>query len=131
MLAVDADVVVRFLVADDPEQHKRAVALFRRHDIWLSKTVLLETEWVLRSAFGFEPAEIEQALRKLMALPRVRCEDSSASSSALDGVAAGLNFADALHLRSSLGADEGFATFDTRFAKLARKLWPAAKLVAP
>lgn len=131
MLAVDTNVVVRFLVADDPGQHKRAVALFSSHDIWLPKTILLETEWVLRSAFGFEPAEIEQALRKLIALPRVRCEDPGAASSALDGLAAGLDFADALHLRSSLGAEEGFATFDTRFAKRVRKLWPRIKLVAP
>ncbi|MFT3721166.1 type II toxin-antitoxin system VapC family toxin [Pseudorhodoferax sp.] len=131
MLAVDTSVVVRFLIADDPVQHKRAVALFSSHDIWLPKTVLLETEWVLRSAFGFEPAEIEQALRKLIALPRVRCEDLGASSLALDGLAAGLDFGDALHQRSSPGADEGFATFDTRFAKRARKLWPTVKVVVP
>jgi hypothetical protein len=42
MLAVDTDVVIRFLVNDDAAQHKRAVALFERHAIWLAKTVLLD-----------------------------------------------------------------------------------------
>ena len=41
MLAVDTNVVTRFLTGDDAAQHKRAVALFERHTIWLAKTVLL------------------------------------------------------------------------------------------
>lgn len=131
MLAVDTNVVVRFLVGDDPAQHKRAVALFHEHVIWLPKTVVLECEWVLRSAFAFEPAEIEQALRKLLALPHVRCEDSVAVSTALDALATGMDFADALHLTSSRGADKGFASFDARFVKRVRKLWPAATVLVP
>ena len=63
MLAVDTNVVVRFLVDnDDAAQHKRAVALFQTHSIWFCKTVLLESEWVLRSAFGFAEKDIASAL---------------------------------------------------------------------
>jgi len=131
MLAVDTNVIVRFLVDDDPNQHRRAVALFRKHAVWLPKTVLLECEWVLRSAFGFEPAEIAQALHALTALPRVRCEDAAAVTAALDAMAEGMDFADALHLASSLGADEGFASFDMRFVRRARKHWPTAIVLTP
>jgi predicted nucleic-acid-binding protein len=124
MLAVDTNVVVRFLTDDDAAQHKRAVALFRVHAIWLPKTVLLESEWVLRSAFGFAAADIARAFQGLIRLPGVRCEDHPAVLAALEALAAGMDFADALHLAASREADEGFASFDTRFVKRARKYWP-------
>lgn len=131
MLAVDTNVVVRFLADDDPVQHKRAVALFRAHTIWLAKTVMLESEWVLRSAFGFAPDPIAQALRGLINLPNVRCEDAAAVTSAIEALAAGLDFADALHLASGREADEGFASFDARFIKRARKHWPGVAARTP
>jgi predicted nucleic-acid-binding protein len=49
MLAVDTNVVVRYLTADDPEQFARAVAVVEGAETFVSLTVLLETEWVLRS----------------------------------------------------------------------------------
>ena len=131
MLAVDTDVVVRFLADDDPAQHKRAVALFRAHTVWLAKTVVLETEWVLRSAFGFAADGIARALSGLIRLPQVRCEDARAVTSAIEALVAGLDFADALHLASSGGADEGFASFDARFVKRARKHWPDLAVRTP
>ena len=131
MLAVDTNVVVRFLADDDPAQHRRAVALFRAHTVWLSKTVLLESEWVLRSAFGFAANDIAQALQSLVRLPNVRCEDGAAVQSAIEALAAGMDFADALHWASGRAADEGFASFDLRFIKRVRKHWPAAMVRTP
>lgn len=131
MLAVDTDVVVRFLADDDAARHRGAVALFRAHTIWLSKTVLLETEWVLRSAFGFGAADIAQALRALIHLPGVRCEDPHATRSAVDALSAGIDFADALHLAAGRPADEGFASFGARFVKRARKRWPDIAIRTP
>jgi predicted nucleic-acid-binding protein len=131
MLAVDTNVVVRFLVDDDPPQHKRAVALFRAHTIWLPKTVLLETEWVLRSAFGLAAQDIARALQGLTRLPGVRCEDPRAIQWAIEALSAGMDFADALHLSASQQADEGFASFDARFVKRARKHWPGMAIDVP
>ena len=131
MLAVDTNVVVRFLADDDPAQHKRAVALFRTHTIWLSKTVLLETEWVLRSAFELAANDIARALQGLIRLPGVRCEDPRAIQSAIEAMFAGMDFADALHLAASQQADEGFASFDARFIKRARKHWPGIPVRTP
>jgi predicted nucleic-acid-binding protein len=131
MLAVDTNVVVRFLANDDAVQHKRAVALFRAHVIWLSKTVLLESEWVLKSAFGFAAADIAQAFLGLIRLPSVRCEDVASVLSAIEALSAGMDFADALHLAASREADEGFASFDARFVKRARKHWPEIAIRMP
>ena len=48
MLAVDTNVVVRFLTGDEPAQAERARSIFEREAVLLLKTVMLETEWVLR-----------------------------------------------------------------------------------
>jgi predicted nucleic-acid-binding protein len=62
MIAVDTNVLVRFLVRDDAEQASRADSLIRSEEIWISKTVLLETEWVLRSLYAFRPDSVARAL---------------------------------------------------------------------
>jgi len=48
MLAVDTNLLVRIVANDDPEQVRRATSLFETERIFVPKTVLLETEWVLR-----------------------------------------------------------------------------------
>lgn len=58
MLAVDTNIVVRLLVADDPVQSQIAAGLFRQHPIFIALTVLLETEWVLRSSYRFSAKAI-------------------------------------------------------------------------
>ena len=50
MLAVDTNVVLRILLNDDTTQADIARRLVASHDIWVPLTVLLEAEWVLRSA---------------------------------------------------------------------------------
>lgn len=44
MIAVDTNVIVRIVTHDDPDQARRAVALFERERIFITKTVLLEVE---------------------------------------------------------------------------------------
>ncbi|MDO4681575.1 MAG: type II toxin-antitoxin system VapC family toxin [Lautropia sp.] len=133
MLAVDTNVVVRFLVNDDARQHERAVALFRAHEVWLSKTVLLESEWVLRSAFGFEAKEIAQAFEHLLRLPSVSCENRHVLSAAIDALRHGMDFADALHLQAARHADcdEGFSTFDRKFIARVTRRWPDVRVSQP
>jgi predicted nucleic-acid-binding protein len=71
VIAVDTNVVVRFLVNDDREQARRARALVDGKDVFVATTVLLETEWVLRSAYEFPRRELIDALRAFLDLPRV------------------------------------------------------------
>jgi predicted nucleic-acid-binding protein len=44
MIAVDTNLLVRILTNDDPNQARRAVKILKSDDIFISKTVLLETE---------------------------------------------------------------------------------------
>jgi predicted nucleic-acid-binding protein len=120
MLAVDTNVIVRFLTNDDPQQSPRARRLVGENDVWISMTVLLETEWVLRSTYRYTPTQIVESLRDFAGLPRVSLENPALVARALDWCVKGMDFADALHLGA---ADHcaGFVTFDTRFAKAAKK----------
>lgn len=118
MIAVDTNVIVRLLTGDDAKQAKRAHALFAQKTIYLPKTVMLETEWVLRRLYGFSAHEVADALSSLIALPNAHCEDVGAVVEALGWAQKGFDFADALHLASSKVANK-FATFDAKLTKLA------------
>jgi predicted nucleic-acid-binding protein len=120
MVAVDTNVLVRFLVRDDARQAARAASLIRADEIWISKTVLLETEWVLRSLYGFSPNSLAPALRALAGLQTVSLEDELAVAKALDWFEDGLDFADALHLASAGNARQ-FITFDRKLANQAKR----------
>jgi predicted nucleic-acid-binding protein len=130
MIAVDANVVVRFLAEDDKAQTDRAEAVLRRGAVLVPKTVLLEAEWVLRAAYGIASGGIAAAFRRLLGLPGVTAEDPSAVARALAWYEHGLDFADALHLASSAGAGR-FATFDRSFARRARTLDDAPTVFEP
>ncbi len=121
MLVVDTNIVVRYLARDHAPQTARADKLLHNEQILLLKTVFLETEWVLRYRYGFDRQAIAISLRALAGLPAVHVEDAPAVAQALDWFAAGMEFADALHLASSGGADR-FATFDRALATSARQL---------
>lgn len=127
MQAVDTNILIRFLTEDDAEQAARATSLLRRKEIWIAKTVLLETVWVLRSLYAFDQPRIMEALRALAGLDHVSLEDSADIARAFELADAGVDFADALHL-VSMGAADTFITFDKKFATKARKLVPVTIL---
>jgi predicted nucleic acid-binding protein len=110
---------VRLLVADDPSQTKRARALAASDRLHVSVTVLLETEWVLRSLYEVSTDDVVAAFRTL--LTTVDVEDRRGVERALDLAAAGLDLADALHVARASHATQ-FATFDAKLAKRATKL---------
>ena len=72
---------------------------------------MLETEWVLRHAYGIDKKGILKAFQRLMGLSNVKMEDHQTMSAAVSWYGKEFDFADALHLASSRDAEE-FATFD-------------------
>ncbi len=123
MVAIDTNILVRLLVRDDPIQAKRAAALFEKHEIFICKTVALETEWVLRFSYALSTPVIVNALKNVLGLPQVTLEDMPTVAEALGLCEAGMDFADALHLCSNREA-QSFATFDKRMKQRANKAAP-------
>ena len=120
MIAIDTHVLVRLLVGDDARQARRARKLLESNDVVVATTVLLEAEWVLRSAYGFDRAQIAGAFRRFLGLPQVAPDSPAAVAQALDAYDAGLDFADALHLAATPEVD-AFFTFDRRLARVAKE----------
>jgi predicted nucleic-acid-binding protein len=121
MTGLDTNILVRFLTRDDKPQFAKAVALVRREPAFIPDTVWLETEWVLRYAYGFDRIAVSKAFRDLLGLPGIHVEDPNRIVLALEWHAAGLDFADALHLAASQETD-AFATFDKAFVRSAAGL---------
>jgi predicted nucleic-acid-binding protein len=121
VVAVDTNVLLRLLTGDEPTQTTRARAIFERETVLLAKTVILETEWVLRRLYRFGSARIADAFLALIALPDLVCEDMGAMADAIQWMRGGMDFADALHLASSRSAGR-FATFDDKLARRAAKI---------
>ena len=121
MVAVDTNIVVRLLTFDDRDQAQRAERLFAANGIFLPLTVLLETEWVLRRLYGVERERVTAALRDLIALENLHVEGEQVARLALDWTDQGVDFADALHLASSLEVGR-FATFDVKLTRRAKRL---------
>ncbi|HEX2592108.1 MAG TPA: type II toxin-antitoxin system VapC family toxin [Rhizomicrobium sp.] len=120
MLAVDTNIVVRYLVSDHPDQFAKATAVIEQNDVYISRTVMLETEWVLRSLYGYDRARLVEALLSVAGLPRVLVEDSVGTLNALNRLKRGFDFADAMHLAGAQNCD-AFITFDAGLAKIATR----------
>lgn len=121
MIAVVANVIVRLLTRDDETQYQASLKLFSRQDIFIPDTVVLETDWVLRYAYDFEPAAISTALRKLFGLPNVTLKSSRNMAQIIAWYESGLDFADAFHWSQSEQIPK-FKTFDEKFIKRAKTL---------
>ncbi len=125
MRALDTNVLARFFI-DDPDdkeaakQRPAAIAALSERS-FVSVTVLMELEWVMRGFYELPPKAISRVLRALAGIEHVTIEYRDAVQAALDAFDDGLDFADALHIARSSRAS-GFATFDQRLAKRAKGL---------
>lgn len=123
MRAIDTNILVRFATDDDPVQSAKARTCLGSGPIFLALTMLQETEWVLRSAYAFQRADIVRFFRALGGLAGVTVEDPARLVMAIDWFERGMDFADALHITGAAGCSE-FVTFDKRLIKLADSLSP-------
>jgi predicted nucleic-acid-binding protein len=134
MRALDTNVLARFFLLDPDDvqaaKQRPAAAAAMAGRAFVSNTVLLEFEWVMRGFYDMPKTAIARVLRALLSIEHISFEDRSAHLLALHGFEQGLDFADALHLSSSSRASE-FATFDRKLAKRAKALSQTLNLGPP
>ena len=136
MIGLDTNILARYFVAssDAPSQKQSLAAkklLESGKSLFVSKSVVLELEWVLRGYYKSPPKDVLAVLQHLLALPNVEIEDRVAVELAAAALGDGFDFADALHHASSRHC-ASMATFDDKkFAKRATaKGWkPPVKLL--
>jgi len=118
MISVDTNVIVRFLTHDDDLQFKKAFSIFNSNEVFISDTVILETEWVLRYAYDFPPEDICIAFINLFGMKNVHLSNPTFIAQAIEWHKHGLDFSDALHL-TQCQQFEKLYTFDKQFSSRA------------
>lgn len=119
MMALDTNVLVRFLVEDDPAQHRRAVALIEKataagDQLLVTEVVLAELVWVLTYSYKVPRSRTLATLRQLLHARQLLLVSADVVARAIDAYAAGRgDFADYL-IREQARAAGGdrVATYD-------------------
>lgn len=135
MKAIDTNVLARFFINDEDDREaakQRPAAIVAMSEaVFVSISVILEFEWVMRGFYELPRKDIQRVFESLCGLENVQIEDRGVILSALNSYQRGLDFADALHL-----ARADFCTailsFDQRLKKraTAAKLSPAVEIPA-
>ena len=89
MIALDTNILVRYLTQDDPAQSRRAThviesATARGESLFITNVVICELAWVLDSAYQHSPTDIADVLEQLLRVAQFAFEDKNALWQALD-----------------------------------------------
>ncbi|MBA3477493.1 MAG: type II toxin-antitoxin system VapC family toxin [Lautropia sp.] len=128
MIGLDTNILARYYIDDDADaESRRQRSAARRlmesgQPLMVSKSVILELEWVMRGYYGFAHDQVTSVFRHLLDQAHITVEDRDSVALALSNCDAGIDFADALH-HASYRSCSSVATFDDRrFARRAKKL---------
>jgi len=120
MHAVDTNLLVRLVVRDDVDQVNAAEA-FVAKGAWVSHLVLAETLWVLDAIYHRSPAQIANAVDRMLNHKELTLQDVDVVALALDHFRSrpSLGFSDCLVLEIARKAGHlPLGTFDRNLAKL-------------
>lgn len=125
MNGVDTNILVRYLVQDDPEQSRLATQLIEKRcsvdsPVFISGIVLCELVWVLETAYEYEKEVIVPVLEKILRTRQFHIHESQIAWHALEGYKKnGADFSDHYigHLNIHHGCKSTF-TFDKKASKL-------------
>ena len=120
MHAVDTNLLVRLVVRDDAD-HVNAAEAFVAKGAWVSHLVLAETLWVLDAVYARSPAQIANAIERMLNHKELTLQDSDVVALALDHFRSrpSLGFSDCLVLEIARKAGHlPLGTFDRNLAKL-------------
>ena len=120
MIAFDTNLLVRLAVNDNLQQAEIAERLLDSNEVFVSRTVLLETEWVLGSVYKKSRIEIASYFENLLITKNLHVENSLEVTHALKWYRLGADFPDAIHL--CICGEHTLYTFDAKFCKSAKNL---------
>lgn len=116
MIGLDTNILVRFLVQDDPIQSESARSLLTRCSVkdpgFIGREVLVELVWVLESAYGRTSKEISATLIGMLEAEELVVEDPDDVATAADAYGSGIaDFAD--HMIAAAAVRTGCSTLYT------------------
>lgn len=124
MIGLDSNIVIRFLVQDDPKQSKKVNQWFDKwiqaeEVLWICQATLCEIFWVLERSYRLDKQELIKVL-KLLLQTKIEVENSEVVWEALYDYEknANMGFADCLIGRqNSYFKCDATYTFDKKAAK--------------
>jgi len=119
-VAVDTNVLVRLATGDSVEEHQAAVESLSARSWRIFPTVILETEWVLRSRYGYSPGQFADFVEWMDGNGHIALVQAEIVRAAVACHREGMDFADALHIAQTGG--EPFLTLDKALQRKADKL---------
>lgn len=122
MIGLDTNVVIRYLVQDDPEQSALASGLIdelsEEDPGFLSVVTVVEAHWVLRHAYRVSAERCGDVIEGLLDARELRVDQASTVRAALRQSRDGLDFADALIAQlGRVAGCEHTVTFDRQAAR--------------
>jgi predicted nucleic-acid-binding protein len=124
MTGIDTNVLVRYLVQDDPDQALKAARFITNECSsedpgMINRIVLCELVWVLESAYGYAREKVALALEKILRTTQLTIEDHQEAWSSFRAYQDGADFADSFiaAVNRRLGC-EGTVTFDRKAGRL-------------
>ncbi len=129
-VAVDANVLIRALVRDDPAQARAAIKVLKDAElIAVALPCLCELVWVLLRVYGFQAADAAAAVRALLTTANVEM-NRPAAEAGLAVLEAGGDFADGVIAYEGhwLGG-ETFVSFDKKAVRLLAAQGQSARLL--
>lgn len=124
MIGLDTNVLVRYIMQDDPRQSPQADRLIESFTVeapgFMSLVSLVELVWVLSSAYGLTDPQVAEALETLLRAREIRVDQAEAVWKALrDFRETRADFADCLIAQTGrIAGCETTMTFDREAAKL-------------
>lgn len=122
MIGLDSNVLLRYLLRDEPTQAARAARELERDERFLiGSAVLCEVVWVLETGYGSSRGEIAATLEKILATAQFEIEDKDLARAALDDFrGSSADFSDCLIGRRNRAAGAAeTVTFDRSLRGLA------------
>lgn len=117
MIAVDTNVLLRWLLGDNERQKELADQLFsgmtRESPGFITSVTLAELCWVLRSVYRLPKSEVLDIVENLLTSDELAFDDDESLWTALLQAREGADFADALIANTArLFCADGMVTFD-------------------
>lgn len=123
MIALDTNVLIRYIVGDHPAQSARAATLIEdeltpdRPGL-ITVVVIVELSWVLRGLYGASAQTVREIVHGLLGSRQILVENAAVVERAI-GVAHEDLAAALIHEVGKAAGCENTVTFDRRFARLA------------
>ncbi len=124
MAALDTNILVRYLVADDKKQFQTAKELIEGggsdQTYFVPISVIVELEWVLRSLYDQSKAQNLELLSKLLESRELEFQEEASIEIALNLYSENnTDFADCLHVAAAFSHDRApLITFDRKASRL-------------